>query len=158
MALLLFATRQISQNPATTRRNGLDAQPATLALGTEINVQIRLRQESGTLLGPFNQTDIFVFEQIPNTDPLQFFRVGEAIQIQVIDISLSGGVGLDQRVSGTLDRPGMAERAEKTAHQRRFSGTQVTMQKHQQPALAGRRKQATESFGGRLVLQVSLKH
>ena len=74
-----------------------------LALIAKMQRQIRLRQHAGALLRPFDRADGVLREVIANAHEFKLFRIGRAIQIEVIHCQRLQGIGFHQRVGRAFD-------------------------------------------------------
>ncbi len=111
--------------PRTVR---YQAQCPSTRLGSNGNVQIGGWQNARTALGPLDQTECAAVEIVADAEELQFLRIGEPVQVEMVGAQLADFVRLDQGKGRAFHRAGMAEAAQDAAREGGLAGAEVAMQ------------------------------
>jgi len=88
-------------------------------------------------LGPFNKTQGLLVKVITIPKILEFFRVAQAIQVEVSDREIVEGIVLNQRVSRASNSADNVPGLQRAAHQSRFADAKLTTQGDDTTMLAG---------------------
>jgi len=103
-----------------------------VGIGFDSHHEIRLRQQVGGFLGPFGKLQPRAREDVSKARVFPFARIGEAVEIEVVDGDVTpfgmGLVRLHHRVRRALDALGHAQRTQQVAHKRGLARAEVAMQ------------------------------
>ena len=97
-------------------------------VGSEGDVQVGSRQQSGGFCGPFGQFETWAGKDVPKTGFFPFPGVGKAVEVEVPDIEFGQLVGLHHRIGRAFDATGHAQRMQQVAYQRGFACAQIPVQ------------------------------
>ncbi len=89
--------------------------------------------------GHSDQTECAAVEIVADAEELQFLRIGEPVQVEMVGAQLADFVRLDQGKGRAFHRAGMAEAAQDAAREGGLAGAEVAMQvDHPCPRWPGR--------------------
>ena len=97
--------------------------------GSEVQTQIRTRQQARGLFGPFGKLQTGRGEQVAETSVFPFLRIIEAVKVKVMNLDAACGfMGFDHRVTGALDAAFNPQSPQQMAREGGFARTQRAMQ------------------------------
>ena len=105
--------------------------PASGAFDAEADFQVRFRQDAGTPLRPFDEAGGIRAQVVPDAHPFQFFRVVQAVEIEVKQGPAGECVLLHQGEGRALHGPLKSRGPEAAADEGGLAGAEVTPQKYQ---------------------------
>ncbi|MNZ41337.1 hypothetical protein D3C78_588850 [compost metagenome] len=98
-------------------------------MGAYGNGQVRLWQNARTLFWPLEQTQRISLEIVANAHELQFLRIDQAIQVEMVGAHLTDLVGFNHGEGRAFHCTSMAQAPNKATGQRSLARAQVALEK-----------------------------
>ncbi len=129
-----------ADEPSAARRAGGNVQATSVARPAHSRADTRTSNTPSRARGsrwPLDEQQRFAGDQLAQTQIVDLVRVGDPIEIAVIDAATREPVGLDERVRRTAHRVVVAERAQQSRDERGLAGAELALETDE-PRLAVR--------------------
>jgi len=132
----------------------MDSGSPTCPIDAQGNDEVGGRQPRQRPLRPFHEPDAIAGEVFVQARIEKFARIGQPIEIKVIQVYLRNSIKLNERIRRAFDVSGVAERPQQAARQRGLAGAEVTLEPDRELGRQHTRNRGAQRQRGRLVGQV----